>query len=97
MLSVIYTLHVHDSYMFDKFILFTFDLKWMSFIFYRWLLLEMKREFSFEDTFKILEVLWSSLPPNYPENADLGMPLYERKFDSSGILKLMMLHFISLE
>ena len=54
----------------------------------------MKREFSFEDTFKILEVLWSSLPPNYPENADLGMPLYERKFDSSGILKPMMLHFI---
>ncbi|XP_055645071.1 uncharacterized protein LOC129780624 [Toxorhynchites rutilus septentrionalis] len=30
---------------------------------YRWLLLEMKREFAFDDSLRMLEVLWSSLPP----------------------------------
>ncbi|KAJ8964423.1 hypothetical protein NQ317_014536 [Molorchus minor] len=29
---------------------------------YRWLLLEMKREFAFEDSLRMLEVLWSSFP-----------------------------------
>lgn len=33
---------------------------------YRWLLLEMKREFAFEDALHMLEVLWSSLPPSPP-------------------------------
>jgi len=33
---------------------------------YRWLLLEMKREFSFEDAIVMLEVMWSSLPPDPP-------------------------------
>lgn len=34
---------------------------------YRWLLLEMKREFAFEDSLRMLEVLWSSLPAEPPE------------------------------
>ena len=47
---------------------------------YRWLLLEMKREFNFDDSFKVLEVLWSSLPPNYPDKKTGGLPLFEVKF-----------------
>ncbi|XP_071454202.1 uncharacterized protein [Hetaerina americana] len=42
---------------------------------YRWLLLEMKREFAFEDALRMLEVLWSSLPPNPPQPS--GLQLYE--------------------
>lgn len=34
---------------------------------YRWLLLELKREFPFEDALFLLEVMWSTLPPNPPE------------------------------
>ncbi|XP_041037377.1 TBC1 domain family member 25 [Carcharodon carcharias] len=34
---------------------------------YRWLLLELKREFAFEDALRLLEVAWSSLPPDPPE------------------------------
>lgn len=34
---------------------------------YRWLLLEMKREFAFSDSLRMLEVLWSSLPADPPE------------------------------
>eukprot|EP00061_Rhincodon_typus_P004070 g21670.t1 len=34
---------------------------------YRWLLLELKREFSFDDALRLLEVAWSSLPPDPPE------------------------------
>ena len=41
----------------------------------------MKREFSFEESFKVLEVLWSSLPPSYPTGPS-GLPLFEKKFDS---------------
>ncbi|XP_017780993.1 PREDICTED: TBC1 domain family member 25 isoform X1 [Nicrophorus vespilloides] len=33
---------------------------------YRWLLLEMKREFAFDDSLRMLEVLWSSLPAEPP-------------------------------
>ena len=33
---------------------------------YRWLLLELKREFAFHDALRMLEILWSSLPPNPP-------------------------------
>lgn len=29
---------------------------------YRWLLLELKREFAFEDALKMMEVMWASLP-----------------------------------
>ncbi|XP_056278046.1 TBC1 domain family member 25 isoform X2 [Pseudoliparis swirei] len=34
---------------------------------YRWLLLELKREFTFDDALRMLEVTWSSLPPDPPE------------------------------
>jgi TBC1 domain family member 25 len=44
---------------------------------YRWLLLEMKREFAFEDSLRMLEILWSSLPPDPPEKELL---LFEREF-----------------
>ncbi|RWS05704.1 TBC1 domain family member 25-like protein, partial [Dinothrombium tinctorium] len=30
---------------------------------YRWILLELKREFAFDDAMHMLEVLWSSIPP----------------------------------
>ncbi|KAL3853456.1 hypothetical protein ACJMK2_016992 [Sinanodonta woodiana] len=36
---------------------------------YRWLLLEMKREFPFDDALYMLEVMWSTLPPNPPKNS----------------------------
>ncbi|KAG8223874.1 hypothetical protein J437_LFUL005438 [Ladona fulva] len=42
---------------------------------YRWLLLEMKREFAFDDALRMLEVLWSSLPLNPPPAS--GLQLYE--------------------
>lgn len=44
---------------------------------YRWLLLEMKREFAFDDALHMLEVLWSSLPATPPEKE---LPLYDVKF-----------------
>lgn len=44
---------------------------------YRWLLLEMKREFAFEDALRMLEVLWSSLPSSPPEKE---LNLYEKLF-----------------
>ena len=47
---------------------------------YRWLLLEMKREFDFDDCFKVLEALWSSLPPNFPTRS-VGLKLFEVKFN----------------
>ncbi|XP_028309669.1 TBC1 domain family member 25 [Gouania willdenowi] len=34
---------------------------------YRWLLLELKREFVFDDALRMLEITWSSLPPDPPE------------------------------
>ncbi|KAK7788562.1 hypothetical protein R5R35_011751 [Gryllus longicercus] len=46
---------------------------------YRWLLLEMKREFAFDDALRMLEVLWSSLPQMPP---DKDLPLFERQFCS---------------
>lgn len=44
---------------------------------YRWLLLEMKREFAFEDSLKMLEVLWSSLPPDPPKGE---LQLFDKEF-----------------
>lgn len=45
---------------------------------YRWLLLELKREFNFDDALHMLEVLWSSFPPTqYRE-----IPLKERTPES---------------
>ena len=49
---------------------------------YRWLLLEMKREFSFEDSCSALEVLWSSLPPVMQTENKTGVKLYEHRFRS---------------
>lgn len=45
---------------------------------YRWLLLEMKREFAFEDALRMLEVLWASLPQKTPS---MELSLKEREFD----------------
>lgn len=47
---------------------------------YRWLLLEMKREFAFDDALRMLEVMWSSLPPTEPLD---DLPLYEVRFCSN--------------
>ncbi|OQV23928.1 TBC1 domain family member 25 [Hypsibius exemplaris] len=42
---------------------------------YRWLLVELKREFSFDDALRALEVIWSSLPPDPPvTELDLAEP-----------------------
>lgn len=49
------------------------DLLWC----YRWLLLELKREFAFNDALLMLEVLWSTIPPDPPE---FELPLFETKF-----------------
>ncbi|KAL4646242.1 TBC1 domain family member 25 [Arapaima gigas] len=48
---------------------------------YRWILLELKREFAFEDALRMLEVTWSSLPPDPPETEVelLGPPLEMEK------------------
>ncbi|XP_055595832.1 uncharacterized protein LOC129746273 [Uranotaenia lowii] len=45
---------------------------------YRWLLLEMKREFAFEDSLRMLEVLWSSLPPTPPKDE---LALFEKEYE----------------
>jgi hypothetical protein len=42
---------------------------------YRWLLLEMKREFAFEDALRVMETLWASLPPTYPEGDQVSVLL----------------------
>ncbi|XP_056643695.1 TBC1 domain family member 25 [Diorhabda sublineata] len=47
---------------------------------YRWLLLEMKREFAFEDSLRMLEVLWSSLPADPPEKE---LKLFDTLFQPS--------------
>lgn len=47
---------------------------------YRWLLLEMKREFAFDDALRMLEVMWSSLPPDPPK---LEIILFEQEFMKS--------------
>ncbi|CAL9703746.1 unnamed protein product [Knipowitschia caucasica] len=48
---------------------------------YRWLLLELKREFAFDDALRMLEITWSSLPPDPPETeVELcGPPLEEEQ------------------
>lgn len=45
---------------------------------YRWLLLEMKREFAFDDALRMLEVLWASLPQ---KTLCTELTLIEREFD----------------
>ncbi|CAL8280788.1 unnamed protein product [Boreogadus saida] len=53
---------------------------------YRWLLLELKREFAFDDALRMLEVTWSSLPPDPPETeAELvGPPLEPEEAGEAG-------------
>lgn len=45
---------------------------------YRWLLLEMKREFAFDDSLRMLEVLWSALPAEPPA---VELPLFDKEFE----------------
>ena len=54
---------------------------------YRWLLLELKREFAFDDALRMLEVTWSSLPPDPPETeAELvGPPLEPEEAGEMGV------------
>lgn len=40
---------------------------------YRWILLELKREFALDDALQALEVLWSSIPPVYVQD----LPMFE--------------------
>jgi hypothetical protein len=40
---------------------------------YRWLLLEMKREFALDEAMRMLEVLWASLPAAPPSNGELHL------------------------
>lgn len=47
---------------------------------YRWLLLEMKREFAFDDALRMLEVLWASLPQKAPT---MELSLKEKDFDAT--------------
>lgn len=47
---------------------------------YRWLLLEMKREFAFDDALRMLEVLWASLPQKTPT---IELTLKEKEFNPS--------------
>ncbi|UYV77395.1 TBC1D25 [Cordylochernes scorpioides] len=45
---------------------------------YRWLLLELKREFPFQDALLLLEVVWSSIPPDPPQ---YDLPLAQAEED----------------
>ena len=50
---------------------------------YRWILLEMKREFPLDDALFVLEVMWSTLPIDPPETElDLVDPTYYCKISS---------------
>lgn len=52
---------------------------------YRWLLLELKREFVFDDALRMLEITWSSLPPDPPETeVELLGPLSETENSLNG-------------
>lgn len=44
---------------------------------YRWLLLELKREFPFDDALYMLEVMWSTLPPDH---CDPELPLTDSDY-----------------
>lgn len=34
---------------------------------FSWLILELKREFTFEESLRVMEVMWASLPPTSPQ------------------------------
>lgn len=50
---------------------------------YRWLLLELKREFPFDDALHMLDVLWSSLPPDYPDGQ---LDLVDAVYHNHGVI-----------
>ncbi len=50
---------------------------------YRWLLLEMKREFPLDEALYMLEVMWSSLPPDTPQN---DLALADLQYQTAGLL-----------
>ncbi|XP_001360111.2 uncharacterized protein [Drosophila pseudoobscura] len=47
---------------------------------YRWLLLELKREFPFEDALRMLEVQWSSLRYGSNPSSEKELQLFEKEF-----------------
>ncbi|KAF8770625.1 TBC1 domain family member 25 like protein [Argiope bruennichi] len=49
---------------------------------YRWLLLDLKREFPYQEMLGMMEVLWGSLPPRPPQN---NLELYDVKFPTEEI------------
>lgn len=49
---------------------------------YRWVLLELKREFALDNVLTLLEVMWASLPPDYP-NMLIGIRLCDLDYDES--------------
>lgn len=52
---------------------------------YRWLLLEMKREFPFEDALYMLEVMWSTIPPCPPESQ---LELYDSQYSPALLMSV---------
>ncbi|ESN95106.1 hypothetical protein HELRODRAFT_87093 [Helobdella robusta] len=46
---------------------------------YRWILLEMKREFPLDDAMLVLEIMWSTLPIREPHSVS-GVPLVDEDF-----------------
>nr|XP_042906763.1 TBC1 domain family member 25 isoform X2 [Parasteatoda tepidariorum] len=49
---------------------------------YRWLLLELKREFPYNDMLNMMEIVWASLPPRPPHNE---LDIYDVKFPTAAI------------
>ncbi|SPP75903.1 uncharacterized protein LOC117592168 [Drosophila guanche] len=50
---------------------------------YRWLLLELKREFPFDDALRMLEVQWSSLRYGSNSSSESELQLFEKEFLAS--------------
>ncbi|CAD5124952.1 unnamed protein product [Dimorphilus gyrociliatus] len=51
---------------------------------YRWVLLELKREFPLDNVLTLLEVMWASIPPDYP-NMMLGIRLSDLDYEKSSL------------
>ncbi|XP_062618842.1 TBC1 domain family member 25-like, partial [Saccostrea cucullata] len=75
-------LHVHDSELHSYFQKINAS---DMFFCYRWILLELKREFPFEDALYMLEVMWSTLPPDPPS---LEVPLVDESFSKENLSHL---------
>ncbi|KAG8179371.1 hypothetical protein JTE90_012069 [Oedothorax gibbosus] len=56
---------------------------------YRWLLLELKREFPYTEMLHLMEVMWGSLPPRPP---DPELKLYKIKFPTPEIYQSLREH-----